>query len=218
MSQSSDRLTVIIGDLVHSRKLSNRRYLPRRIRAATRKVSQDFKREIVAPLMLTKGIDELSGVLRRSDHSYRICSRLNDIMKPVEFRFVIVRGTLDVAISKRDAREMDGEAFHRAAALMRRAKRARQFYRFALGPQFDELNEWISEMANLVHVIKRTWTHRQEKLVDLYRDLGTQKEVAGRLNITQQAVSDALAQAQWREVSRAEALIQKALGGSSTTS
>ena len=68
--------------------------------------------EIYAPLTLTRGIDELSGVLRRTDAAYRICRGLNEAVAPQSVRFAIVRSDIDVAVNSKNAAQMDGKAFH----------------------------------------------------------------------------------------------------------
>ena len=55
------------------------------------------------------------------------------------------------------------------------------------------------------------WSNHQNQVVRLYRELGRQKDVAERLGITQQAVSDILKRAHWREINRAERLIDGVL-------
>jgi len=204
-------MTVIVGDLVSSRRIENRQLASRTIRAAMARVNRRYAEELYAPLTLTRGIDELSGVLRRSDAAYRICRDLNEAVVPLAFRFAIVRSDLDVAVKSRDASKMDGRAFHRAADMIAQARRMGQHFRFDLDLRYSELNLWITELANLAHVLRSTWTDHQRRLVELYTKMGNQEAVAKRLGITQQAVSGGLRQAHWRDVERAERLVDRAL-------
>ena len=50
-----------------------------------------------------------------------------------------------------------------------------------------------------------------KEVVNLCQKYGNQKKAAEELGITQQAISDALKQARWRALSRAEDLLQSTL-------
>ncbi len=203
--------TVIVGDLMSSRASLDREQLSHKIRLIIGHLSIEFRKEFYAPLTLTRGIDELSGVFKRPNMSYRICRLLNEGVYPHLFRFAVVRGPLDIAISSRDARKMDGPAFHKAADLIQRAKKENLYYCFNLVSQFAELDSFLNELANLLHIIRSGWSNHQHRVVQLYEKLGKQKAVADELGITQQAISDALRQAHWKELKRAENMIGEIL-------
>lgn len=143
--------------------------------------------------------------------SYRICRLLNEEVYPHLFRFAVVRGTLDTAITSKDARRMDGPAFHTAADMIERAKKKNLYYCFNLGFQFEEFDLWLNELANLLHILRGGWTNHQRRVVQFYGKFGNQRRVAKELGITQQAVSDALRQAHWKELKQVENMIDKAL-------
>ncbi|MDP2899185.1 MAG: SatD family protein [bacterium] len=208
---ASKVLTVILGDLVHSRESKGRQELSRRIHSALIHLRHEFTEEFYAPLVLTRGVDELSGVLKRPNMSYRICTLLNARMSPRLIRFAIVRGNVDIAVTSKDARRMDGPAFHAAADLLAKAKTDNLYYYFKLGFEFSEIDPWLTEIASLLHIIRSGWSDRQRRVANLYVKLGSQEAVADRLRITQQAVSDVLRRAHRRELKRAEDLIAEVL-------
>jgi len=79
--------TVIAGDLVSSRDSLGRQEASRKIPAAINLACTEFRSELYAPLVLTRGIDEVSGVLKRPNMAYRICRLVNDGVSPRLFRF-----------------------------------------------------------------------------------------------------------------------------------
>lgn len=170
-----------------------------------------------APLVQTQGIDTLSGVLKRPDMSYRICRMVNEGIWPDAFRFAIVRGHLDVAIRSRDAARIDGPAFHTAADLIERAKRENLYYAFQSATEPDESDMLLTQLASVLHMSRARWTSRQRSIIELYEKLGSQNAVAGRLHISQQAVSDALVKSCYREISRADEAVTSALSGATTS-
>ena len=211
MRVESKIFTIIVGDLVGSRNISDRQQLSRKIASVIDQVSKEFRKEFYAPLTLTRGIDEFSGVLKRFNMSYGICRFLNEKVHPHLFRLAVVRGPLDIAITSKDARRIDGPAFHVAADMIQRAKKENLYYNFNLGFQFEEFDLWLNELTNLLHILRSSWTNHQRRVVQLYKEIENQKIVAKDLGITQQAVSEALRQAHWKELKRVETMIDRTL-------
>lgn len=205
--------TVIVGDLVGSRSISGREVVSHRIKSIIDRINEDFKKEFYAPLTLTLGMDELSGVLKRENMSYRICRLINEQVHPYLFRFAIAKGAVDVGVSSKDARKMDGPAFHTSASMIQHAKRENLYYCFNLGSRDKELDSLLNGLANILHLLRSSWTEHQRHVVELYEKLQSQKAVARKMEITQQAVSDALIQAHWKELNRAEITIDEILSG-----
>lgn len=211
MKKESRIFTIIVGDLVGSRRNSDRQELARKIPLLIYDISKEYGKEFYVPLIQTRGIDEISGVLKQSSMSYRICRLINEGLYPNVFRFAVVRGTLDIAVSFKDIRRMDGPAFHTAADTIKRAKKEKLYYCFNLGPRFAELNLLINELTNLLHILRSDWSNHQRRVVQFYEKFGSQKAVAKKLGITQQAISHALRQARWKKLKRAENMIDRIL-------
>jgi len=203
--------TVISGDLVRSRDISQRDAFSEKLNKTLEAVNRDFDDEIFAPLTVTKGIDEISAVLKKPGLSYRICRSLNDRIRPHSFRFAIVTGALDVAIEAHDARQMDGSAFHTASGLLLAGKKKDGLYFFKVGGSVTEVDSLLEDLALLIHIIRQNWTPRQYRIIQLYSGLGNQFEVASRLKITQQAVSDSLRKSHFQDLKRAEESIEAML-------
>lgn len=210
MNNIPPTFTVVVGDLVNSRN-ADRQKLSHQMPSVINHISKEFRDEFHAPLVLTKGIDEVSGVLKRAAASYRICRLANQRLYPHLFRFAVVTGALDIAIDTRNARKMDGPAFHKAAEMISRGKKSDFYYSFHLNLQCGGLDLWFDELTNLIHLVWSDWTNHQRLVVRSYEELHNQKMAAKRLGITQQAVSDALRQAHWKELNRAETMINKTL-------
>lgn len=208
---SSGILTVIVGDLVGSRKVSDRAELSLAVRRAIEQTDHAFTDAFHAPAELTRGVDEISAVLYDPSLSYRICTYLNEQLHPYEFRFAVVRGLIDVNVSSRDASSMDGPAFHRAADLVERARKENRAILFDLSLQRPALEEALNKVANLCHLLRKSWTDPQREVVTLYRRLGRQDLVADSLGLTQQAISRLLSRAHWTEIEDAETWIDTVL-------
>jgi len=208
---SSRILTVIVADFVGSRKVRDRAELSRAVRRAIEQTDDAFEDAFHAPAGLTRGVDEISAVLHDPSLSYQICTDLNEQLHPYELRFAVVRGLIDVNVSSDDASSMDGPAFHRAADLVDLARKQNRAILFDLDLQPSALEEALNELANLCHVLRRSWTHRQREAVTLYDRLGRQDLVAERLGVTQAAISGLLRKAHWTEIRHAETWIDRVL-------
>lgn len=216
MGMELREFTVIVGDLVHSRNIAGREQVSQKIRLAIECICSEFRGEFYAPLVLTRGIDEFSGVLNRPDMSYRICRFLNDKIYPCRFRYAVVQGKLDIEVESRNAGRMDGPAFHVASDMISRAQREKLHCIFKLGLP-AEYDVWLSELANVVELLRADWSERKRHIVRLYEKMepragmGRQNEVARILGVSQQSVSSTLLQAKWKEINRVENVIDKAL-------
>lgn len=208
---NSEILTVIVGDLVGSRKVRDRVELFRAVLQAIDQTNYLFDDAFHAPAELTRGMDEISAVLRDPTFSYRICTHLNERLHPYEVRFAVVRDLIDVNVSSRDASSMDGPAFHRAADLVERARETNRALLFDLGLKPPALEEALNEVANLCSLLRRSWTNRQREAVTLYLRLGRQDLVAESLGVTQPGVSRLLSKAHWTDIWRAERWIDDVL-------
>ncbi len=106
---------------------------------------------------------------------------------------------------------MDGRAFHVGATMIERAKREDLYYSFSLGFHHVEFDLCLNQLAQLVHVIRALWTDHQRRVVSLYEKYRNQEKAARQLKVTQQAISDALIQAHWKKLRKAETLIESIL-------
>lgn len=181
----------IVGDLVKSRSAGERSSLARQIRSVLRKVQSDLADEFLAPPVLTKGIDELSAVMKRPDRIFDLMVTINLQLWPHRFRFGVGEGTIDVGARSGDAAQMDGTAFHRAADALRGAdadKRA-----LVLAVDADEIEiSLIESLASGHRAIASDWSPSMAKVAITFRQLQSQIKTARKLKVSQQFVSKEL--------------------------
>jgi hypothetical protein len=90
-------------------------------------------------------------------------------------------------------------------------KKSGKHYGFHLAPPLGEFNQFLSQHANLASIIMLDRTSHQNRIISRYRRLRHQRKVAEELGITQQAVSESLKIASWKELKRTEDLITSQL-------
>jgi len=126
------QVIALIGDVVQSRQVSNRRGLQARLSRALAAVSRG-NRTLASPYTLTLG-DEFQAVYRRSDRMLADVLDLVVALHPVQARFAFGVGGLSTPINPEQALGMDGPAFHRARAAIDALKRDRGWWRIAAEP------------------------------------------------------------------------------------
>lgn len=151
-----------------------------------------------APLVTTRGIDEISGVLVSPERAFDAAVILNLSIWPQRFRFAFAVGAIDIGADKKitkskvNASDMDGSAFHRAADALMRARKEKLFFTLAVPDKSAADSRVVEELADMHDLIMAQWTERIKEVVIAYRRLKNQTLVAEEMNISQQAVSDAL--------------------------
>lgn len=201
-------LVVMIGDLVGSTEVDQRRTLQRRLVKAYKDANLSFKKNLHAPIKITLG-DEIAGVVTSPINLYRIATQLLEGIYPHRMRFAFVKGKLTAGLETKDAAIIDGPAFKKAGENIALAKSAKNDFIFDLGnPTNDEI---LNSLANLVTEIKHDWTENQRKVAKLYAELKNQKKVARRMKVSQQNVAKTLKSISWKKVCQAEDTINKIL-------
>jgi len=198
---------VVIGDISKSRELGDRAAIQRRFKAAIEEINQRFTDFIVSRFLVTIG-DEFQGVLNDVANSYDVIVAMRELLYPVQFVFGVGVGTITTEIAP-EAIGMDGPAFHNARAALEEGKEEGYEVRYrGLGEPFDYL---INAMLVLIEALKRRWTERQFKVISIYRQTGSQAEVARRLKVSRAAISQTLAAAGWDAVAVGEDALRRLL-------
>ena len=201
------------GDLIHSRAVEDRSVAHQLIARALADSNRHFAAVLWAPLALTHGIDEFSGVLTSPELAADLLRRLNLRLHPLRFRLGLGCGQVEKFGSGDEAGKMDGPSFHRAADAVERARAAGLPFAIELAPESRAgwLVRAIEAMALLDSTFREDWT---PAVVDIARALAaapqatTQADLGRRSKRSQQAVSGAFRRGRFRELARAEASLR----------
>jgi hypothetical protein len=204
------------GDLVHSRRVQNRSAAHRLIERALTDTNRRFAAELWAPLTLTHGIDEFSGVLLTPETAADLLRHLNLQLHPLQFRLGIGRGEVEKFAAHDTAGKLDGTSFHRAADALERARADHLPLAIKLAPKSEAgwVVRAIEALALLDSTIRADWT---PAVVGIARILAaapsppTQAELGRRSKRSQQAVSRAFRRGRFDELALAEASLRELL-------
>jgi|ERR1017187_7088963 hypothetical protein len=207
----------LVGDMVGSRLVVDHEEMRRQVAAALELMNRRFANVLWAPLMLTKGIDEFSGVASSPEEVFELLCQLNVEVHPRSFRLGAAWGeTIDLS-RRRLASSMEGSAFHRAAVALERART--EHLPIALGvcagDQCGLLLQAVEAMASLDAALRSKWT---PAVVKVARDLiqarerrPTQTKIARRTHRSQQAISQTVLRGRFKELARGGAAIRNLL-------
>ena len=202
---------VLLGDVVQSRHIDDRVAFRERLTELCAALNDDYEISIHADFTVLKGVDEVGGVLSSLTDAYDIVRDLFEGLRPYELRLVVASGGIDVGENSFDVSEMDGPAFHRAAELIAVLEDSGLLFDMDVGK--GALDTALADEINLLLLVRRGWTDRQQEIVQAYLRHGDQDGAARELGVTQQAISDALTKASWPTVDAIEGRLIAALGG-----
>lgn len=181
---------VLLSDVVASRKIKDRKKFEKVLNDALEEAAKRFSDVFDLPLKVWKGLDETAAVVSKPWLLYEVIDLISRRIAPQKMRFVVVKGKVDVWPKDGDVARADGEAFHKAAALMLDLKK--EGLPFTCSTGNEEKDKAWKMGLNLLLLVKKPWTVQQLKVFEKYKETGAQEEVAKDLKITQQAISKTL--------------------------
>lgn len=211
---------VIIGDIIKSRELKNRKkfqavfheYLNANKIDTNLTLSEMmvFNNNIISRFTVTIG-DEFQGVIKSADHLFKFIldfeySLKNEMKENINFRYGMGIGKITTKINEDAAIGMDGPAFYHARESLEKAKREKLKYCLKSSMPKDEV---INTMLQWLGHENRRWGFQKFQIINLKKNGWTQKQIAENLSVSQPAVSKALKTAPVQLTIQTEKIIEK---------
>jgi hypothetical protein len=197
---------VIIGDVVKSRKLQDRRGVQKQLEDALSAVNQKFAVQVASRFLITLG-DEFQGVLAQVGSLWDVVVRLGHLMHSVDIAFGLGVGPIITEI-KEVALGMDGPAFHRARDALGEVKGRGSV---AIKTGDENLDVMLGSTMRLLWVVRSEWTERQAETVELVQLLGSQTKAASKMDVSLPTVSKAIKTAHLHELEEVEGWLRQCL-------
>lgn len=205
---------VLLGDVVGSRDIPEREAFQRRLEEVCDTATNDHEVAFQAGLDLLVGVDEVGGVLKTVEPLYDVLTAVYEGIKPHRIRFVCVEGVIDVGWEEGNVGEMDGPAFHVADETLERIEREALWFDMVTDDEERaQLFRAIGGAINALLYLRCDMTDHQRELAIAYEQLGTQAAVAEEFDVSQQAVSKALAGSNWPMLRTLEGRTRDLLAG-----
>jgi lambda repressor-like predicted transcriptional regulator len=203
---------LLYGELQTPGTIIDREQFATNLIATIEEIRSSYPTDWIAPLARVRGITELAAVLTTPANAFAMGVGLNITIWPQRYRFALVQGELDMGLESGNVALMDGPALGTAFTLLSRAKDQDLPWTIDLGDQLVESCRLFESAAAMHSLITANWSPVRLDIVREFRKSGTQAEVARQLNISQQAVSQALSRAHIRQLLAVEDAIHDWLG------
>ena len=207
----------ILGDIVGSKKIKDRKAVQEKLSAVLEDINQAYGDEIASRFMITLG-DEFQGLLGTGTHTLEIVEKIERRMHPTGIRFGIGVGGITTDINPNLPLGADGPAYYNARKMIDEIKAAEKKkmesklnMKIAI-QDYTDISELINTVLSLNTVLKAKWTERQRETIDMYLKCnGTQSDVAQKLGIHQSNVQKALASSNFYAYKKALDTVSKLL-------
>ncbi|MDP4085085.1 MAG: SatD family protein [Bacillota bacterium] len=186
----------IIGDIVGSKKIKNRQEIQDKFNDVLNNANKLYNESIASNFTITLG-DEFQGLLIKPSLSLEIIEFIRGKMHPIELVFGIGVGQMGTKFSKDISIGSDGPAYWYARKMVEKAKNKKPSICFFSDSQEDEL---INTLILISETCINNQTKKQQEIIKLYKELGSQYKVAEKLNISQGSVSATLKKSLYKEI------------------
>lgn len=194
-----DKYVAIIGDIVDSKKIKDRKVIQKRYKNVLSDINAKYNEVIASRFTITLG-DEFQGLLRNRSNIMKIINEIEIAMVPTELRFGIGIGDISTDINFNNSSEIDGTAYHRARKMIREIESKRNQYTerhsnimICSEESNSEIDELLNSILSVCTALKSKWTERQKEIIYAYlSNEENQYKAAHILNIGQPSVNKAL--------------------------
>jgi hypothetical protein len=181
---SVGKVFCVIGDLVASRKIVDRRALQTRLGRGLKELSHD-RRDVISPYTITLG-DEFQAVYRDPRRIFRDLFAIQHLIHPHRVRFAIGVGSLSTTLNRESAIGMDGPAFLSARDTLTEIKKSGVLYRVAGLP--PRTQEWANLSLDLVSHVVRSWRKNRFGITVSLMDGYVPLTIAAQMRLTSAAI------------------------------
>lgn len=198
MKNTPKKYIALIGDLIDSKKIKNRKEVQVQLLDVFDKIQQLYGAQIVSKFTLTVG-DEFQALLIPQSCVWKLIDHLS-ILSPSPFRLGLGLGEIITQINPNISLGADGEAYWRARDAIQFVHKDNWGGKshILFKGHNDHQDQVINSLILAGETIKANWSQVQretfDKLVaiDIYEPDFTQNEVADRIGISAQALSKRL--------------------------
>ncbi|MBX0286304.1 SatD family protein [Haloarcula salinisoli] len=205
------RRCVVLGEVTEPRSVDDREALRASLEAGIARANEALREQLVAPFSVLRGVEAIGGVLTDPERSYRALREITEAVLPVEMRFAVVHGQIDVGLATEAVSRMDGPAFQEADRLLAELATEERAVAFADPDVEPWIRTLLADQIQLLQTIKRAWTAHQAELVRAYRREENMQAIADERGVSVQTVSQTLARANATQIMTVESNLDAAL-------
>lgn len=157
--------TVIIGDIVASKKLLNRSEVQKHLQKVLEQINNEYQNMLASKFTITLG-DEFQGVLTSGAKLLEIIDKIRFSVDEVTIRFGVGVGDIYTPINYELSIGADGPAYWKAREAINYIHQHNDFKRNNLRIEIDQReSDLINELLGLCGYIESTWLVSQQELI-----------------------------------------------------
>ena len=206
------KITVLIADIVSSRKTKNREKVQKKIERILQAIKENkTENGLVSNPSIVRG-DEFEIAFKDAKSCFKIFREIERKFYPNRLRGGIGIGELTTKI-RENTSEMDGPVFHRSRKALDKAMKSKEEPIFLIRCGDKKIEETLDTLLNLLYSVKNDWTKREREFAEYYlsKKEKTHKEIAKHFGVSRSSVSRTLSRAHIQAIKKAEDLISKNL-------
>ncbi|MFO7814485.1 MAG: SatD family protein [Halanaerobiales bacterium] len=184
----SNNSIVVIGDIIESKKINNRKNVQNKLAELLDNINQDYQKYIESPFKITLG-DEFYGVLNNFYPVIDILQILEVEFKEIDFRFGIGQGKFND--------NNQGIAYEKALKAVKIVKN-KKFNIHLISTNNNNYFQIISLILHLYFSIFNKFTFNQKYIIHSLNRGKKQQEIAADLGSSQSSVSQSLSNINWK--------------------
>ncbi|RAK04162.1 SatD family protein [Halanaerobium saccharolyticum] len=179
---------VVIGDIIKSKKINNRKSVQNKLTELLTKLNDEYQKDIESPFKITLG-DEFYGVLNNFSPVIDILQFLEIEFKEIDFRFGIGQGEYND--------NSQGTGYENALKAIKYVK-DNKFSVHLISDKANNNFQMINLILHLYFSIFNKFTFNQKYIIYNLSKGKKQKEIAADLNSSQSSVSQSLTNINWK--------------------
>ncbi|MEM1223691.1 MAG: SatD family protein [Verrucomicrobiota bacterium] len=194
MDEHPRRYLAVIGDLVDSKKISDRAGLQEKLHQGFSMLSN--QPSVVSPFTITLG-DEFQAVFGSGEGLFASLFATRQLLYPVKCRFSIGIGTLSTEINAEQAIGMDGPAFHNAREGITELKAEKTL--LTIKGLSRSMRALIDPLIKILWASTENWKANRLEVLEGLIDGQTERALANRLDLSERAIYKNIKDGQLRE-------------------
>ena len=200
-SKCMKTVAVVTGDIINSKEIQDKTHLIKSLDELFRFI--EAKYQFIYPFEMFRG-DGLQGVLKNPRYTLRVTLLLKSglISKSTDRQMYDMRISSGIGVmefAQKDVKTANGRAFELSGTELDKMKLSGKT--LSVLTEIEKLNETLSLLNTFAEIVIQKWSKNSAEAVFLSLSTGfTQTEVAQRLNISQSAVQQRLAVANYEAI------------------
>lgn len=200
---------IIIGDVIKSSKRFHTDKWEN-FHQSIESINKIYQKELIIPFSVYSG-DSFGAVCTDISSATEIILFMQKIQKYYKSRFVLIEDEISYGIDKKSFLTLVGPALWKSEEKLDSIKKSKMI--FVADLQNKLLTITVNTIMNLILSVKNDWSEQEWEVYRNYNQEIKQKELAGKMGITQQYVSKIIKQARLHLIKESEENLKRIIDG-----